>query len=51
MLFVLSYIYMYMVILDNESYAAKIGVEASILFIFWADCVCLLYFKAYDRIL
>jgi len=40
---------MYMVILDSESYAAKIVVETLILTIFWADNIFLFYCKTFDK--
>jgi hypothetical protein len=49
MLFILGYVYMYLIILDSESYVAKIVVETLILTIFWADNIFLLYCKSFDK--
>lgn len=36
---------MYLVILDNESYKAKISIESTILLLFWIDTVISYYVK------
>ena len=50
LLFVLSYTFMYLVILDNNRYALKISLEACILFVFWADTIMLKYINTFDRL-
>jgi hypothetical protein len=45
---ILGFIFMYLVILDNESYGLKIGFEGSILSLFWLDTIILYYLKGFD---
>ena len=49
MLFILSYIFMYLVILDEQNYALKLSLETVILLILWVDTVLLKYIKSFDR--
>jgi len=47
--FLLSFAYMYLVILDNESYTLKIVSESSILLIFLIDTLIDFYCKSFDK--
>ena len=49
LVFILSFVYMYLVILDNESYPQKIAVESSILAIFIIDTLIDFYCKSFDK--
>jgi hypothetical protein len=40
---------MYLVIMDNERYAAKIAVESTILLLFWVDTAVSYYIKSFDN--
>lgn len=47
--FLLAYTYMFLVILDNESYILKISLETSILLLFLFDTFIDFYCKSYDK--
>lgn len=50
MLYLCSYIFMYMVIFNDEDYyAVKIGVESTLLCLFWADTFMRKYVKSFDK--
>ena len=45
---VASFVFMYMVILDENHYALKIGLESALLFLFWLEMVINIYLKSQD---
>jgi hypothetical protein len=49
MLFILSYVFMYFVIADSDDYSLKLGVESTILIIFWVDTFFRKYIKTFDH--
>ena len=49
LLFLSGWIFFCFAAFDSEVYATKVGVQASILIIFWIDTVILLYCKTYDH--
>ena len=50
LLYLLSYVFMYTVILDSqETYSTKIAVEGTILVLFWVDVFMRKYVKTFDK--
>jgi hypothetical protein len=48
LLFLSGYVFMYLVIMDNDQYAAKIAVEGTILLLFWTDTLISYYVNLFD---
>jgi hypothetical protein len=44
-----GWIFICLAALDSGNYATKIGMEATIIFLFWVDTIILLYCKTFDN--
>jgi hypothetical protein len=49
LLFIGGYMYLCLIVLDNESYSTKIIFETILLVLFWADTIIYMYIKKFDN--
>ena len=47
-IFLLSYLFMYLVVLEGDSFGAKVGLESAILTVFFTDTFMDFYFHSFD---